>query len=59
MFCVCKDVCFEISALSEALATKVKGTVVGSISRVDPDVGSQVEIQGESLATPFKRTLKY
>lgn len=47
----------EVGGLGKALAAGLEGADVGTVARVDPHVGAQVEVQGESLATPFKCAL--
>ena len=58
MFSVSQYVSLQVGGLCEALAAKVKGTMVGSIPCVYPHVSAQIKIQGKSFATSFKRALK-
>ena len=48
----------QISGLSKPLVTVVKRTDIRPVTGVDTDVGAEVKIQGEPLATAFKSTLQ-
>ena len=44
----------EVGGLREPLTAEVEGTVIGPVTRVYSYVGTEVEVEGEPLATPFK-----
>ena len=48
----------EVGALGELLVTAVEGTHVGPVPRVYPDVGAQVEVQGEALPASLEGALE-
>lgn len=54
-----QNVRFQVGGLSEFLVAALKRADVWSVSCVDPDVCSEVEVEGKPLATPLKRTLKW
>ena len=47
----------EIGRLGKAFAAIVKGADIRSVSCMDADVGTQIEVEGEPLATPLKCAL--
>ena len=49
---------FEVGRLRELFVAPVKWAYVRSVTRVDPDVGSEVEVQREPLTTALKRALE-
>ena len=48
----------QVGRLGKAFVAVVKRTDIRSIAGVDANVSAEVEVQRESLATPFKRTLQ-
>jgi len=48
----------EVGGLSKALAAVVEGADIWPVSRVDANVGTQIEVQGKTLATPLKCALR-
>lgn len=48
----------QISRLSKPLIAVVKRTNIRPVAGVNTDVGAEVKVQGEPLATAFKRTLE-
>ena len=44
MFSMGQNVCLQVGGLGKAFAAKVKGTVIGPVPCVNPDVGPQVEV---------------
>lgn len=47
----------EISGLSESFIAAIKGTDVGTIPCVNPDVSTKIEVEREPLTAAFKCTL--
>ena len=58
LFGVCEDVRLEVCRLCKFLVASIKGADVGSVTRVDSNVGAKVEIKAEPLAAAFKSTLE-
>lgn len=52
-----EDVRLEVGGLGKLLVAAVKRTDVRPVSRVDADVGAQVEVQRETLSAAFERAL--
>ena len=55
---MCEDVRLEVGGLGELLAAAVERTHVRPVTRVDPNVGPQVEVQREALSAALERTLR-
>ena len=56
-FSVCEDVRLEVCALGELLIAPVERTHVWPVTGVDPNVCSQIEVEGKSFAATFKCAL--
>ena len=49
---------FEVCGLRKLLAAAVEWTDVGPVSRVDPDVGAEVEVEREPLPAALEGALE-
>lgn len=54
-FGVSEDVGLEVGGLGKLFVAAVKGADVGTVSRVDPDVGPEVKVQGEPLPASYNQ----
>ena len=58
LFGVCEDVRLEVCRLCKFLVTPIKWAHIGSVPRVDSNMGSKVEIETEAFSAPFKGALE-
>ncbi len=58
LFRVREDVRFEVGGLGELFVASVERTDVGPITRMDPDVCPEVEVEREALSAALERALK-
>lgn len=55
---MCEAVRLEVCGLGKSFVAVVEGTDIWAVSCVDSNMGPQVKVQRETLATSFKRALE-
>ena len=55
---MCEDVRLEVSRLCKFLVASIKWAHIGSVPRMDSNMGAKVEVQGEAFPAALKSTLE-